>query len=89
MIPTRKVSLCDFPEPPQLTSEKHNVINRINADEDYEKKDYFNSAVKYIESDEKFEIICLKYLMKNQIDALKYYLELFIYVSTDSDNSLI
>ncbi len=58
-------------------------INRINADEDYEKKDYFNSAVKYIESDEKFEIICLKYLMKNQIDALKYYLELYLSKNVD------
>ena len=53
-------------------------INRINADEDFEKKDYLNSAIKYIDSDEKFEIICLKYLMKNQIDALKYYLELYL-----------
>ena len=53
-------------------------INRINADEDFEKKDYLNSAIKYINSDEKFEIICLKYLMKNQIDALKYYLELYL-----------
>ena len=53
-------------------------INRINADEFFEKKNYLNSAIQYIDSDEKFEVICLKYLMTNQLDALKYYLELYL-----------
>ena len=53
-------------------------INRINADEFFQKKDYLNSAIQYNDSDEKFEVICLKYLMKNQLDALRYYLELYI-----------
>ena len=53
-------------------------INRINADEFFEQKNYLNSAIQYIDSDEKFEVICLKYLMTNQLDALKYYLELYL-----------
>ena len=61
-------------------------INRINADEYFEKNDYFNSAIKYIDSDEKFEVICLKYLMKNQMDALKTFLELFLTKSVTKED---
>ena len=53
-------------------------INRISADEDYEAKDYMNSVMKYNQSDEKFEIVCLNYLMKNELDALKLYCELYL-----------
>ena len=53
-------------------------INRINAEELFNKGDYVNSAMIYNNSDENFEIICLKYLMKDQIDALNYYLELYL-----------
>ena len=53
-------------------------INRISADEDFYSKDYLNSVMKYNFSDEKFEIVCLRYLMKNQIDSLKLYFELYL-----------
>jgi hypothetical protein len=53
-------------------------INRISADEDYENKDLLNSVMKYNLSDEKFEIVCLKYLMKDDIEALKLYCELYL-----------
>ena len=53
-------------------------INRIDADQDYDAKDYMNSVMKYNLSDEKFEMVCLKYLMKDQIDALKLYCELYL-----------
>ena len=53
-------------------------INRINAEEYYDNKDYINSAMKYNDSDEKFEIVCLKYLMKNELDTLKLYCELYL-----------
>ena len=53
-------------------------INRINADECYESQDYINSAMKYNDSDEKFEIVCLRYLMKNQIEAFKIFCELYL-----------
>ena len=53
-------------------------INRISADEDYDKQDYLNSVMKYNLSDEHFEMVCLKYLMKDQIDALKLYCELYL-----------
>jgi len=53
-------------------------INRISADEDYDAKDYMNSVMKYNNSDEKFEIVCLKYLMKDDYEALKLYCELYL-----------
>ena len=53
-------------------------INRISGDEYYDAKSYKNSAMKYNESDETFEIVCLKYLMKDQIEALKLYCELYL-----------
>jgi len=53
-------------------------INRISAEQDFYSKDYLNSVMKYNFSDEKFEVVCLRYLMKNQIDALKLYCELYL-----------
>ena len=58
-------------------------INRINADEYFDKKDYINSAMKYNDSDEKFEIVCLRYLMKNRIDALQIFCELYLTSNVD------
>ena len=58
-------------------------IQRINAEESFNKKDYENSAIKYYISDEKFEIVCLKYLMKNELLPLYHYLE---YYSTNNVN---
>ena len=37
-----------------------------------------NSVMKYNNSDEKFEIVCLKYLMKDDYEALKLYCELYL-----------
>ena len=59
---------------PKLTRK----INRISGDEDFEAKDYMNSVKKYNASDEAFEIVCLKYLMENQIEALKSYCESYL-----------
>ena len=53
-------------------------INRISAEEDFYAKDYLNSVMKYNFSDEKFEIVCLRYLMTDQIEALKLYCELYL-----------
>ena len=53
-------------------------INRINADELYEKKDAINSPNKYVNSDEKFENVYLKYLMNDQLEPLNIYLELYL-----------
>ena len=61
-------------------------INRINAEDYFNKKDYYNSISKYLDSDEKFENICLKYLMNDQLDSLKLYLELYSKQNCDEKN---
>ena len=53
-------------------------ISRISAEDDFYSKDYLNSVMKYVLSDEHFEIVSLRYFMKNQIDALKLYWELYL-----------
>ena len=54
-------------------------INRIDAEYEFEvKKDGFNAANKYANSNEKFEIVCLKYLMRNDIDGLNLYLQVYM-----------
>ena len=62
----------------EANSQLNRRINRINAEEFFYSKDYLNSVMKYNFSDEKFEIVCLRYLMKNQIEALKLYCELYL-----------
>ncbi len=53
-------------------------INRIDAEYEFEeKKDGFNAANKFANSDEKFEIVCLKYLMRNDIDGLNLFLQVY------------
>ena len=53
-------------------------INRIDAEYSFdEKKDGINAASKYANSDEKFEIVCLKYLMRNDLDGLNLYLQVY------------
>ena len=55
------------------------IINRIDADYEFEeKKNGFNAANKFVNSDEKFEIVCLKYLMRNDIDGLNLFLQLYM-----------
>ena len=54
-------------------------INRIDAEYELEeKKDGFNAANKFANSDEKFENVCLKYLMRNDVDGLNLYLQLYM-----------
>ena len=51
-------------------------IYRIMADQDF-KKNPANSANTYAFSDERFEIVCLKYLMEKDIFGLKLYLDCY------------
>ena len=54
-------------------------IYRIEAEYELDElKNGFNSASRFANSDEKFENICLKYLMLNDILSLKIYLELYM-----------
>jgi len=53
-------------------------IDRIHAEESFEKKDYYNATNIYADSDEKFENICLKFIMKDQLDPLNIYLETYL-----------
>lgn len=49
-------------------------VNRLYASNLYSKGDYVKSANFYGQSDERFEEVSLKFLVKNQFDALKVYL---------------
>jgi len=51
-------------------------ISRIDAEKEF-KISRLNSVNTYLESDEKFETICLKYLREGDLDALKLYLEMY------------
>ena len=51
-------------------------INRIDAEKEF-KISRLNSVNTYLDSDEKFETICLKYLREGDLDALKLYLEMY------------
>ena len=53
-------------------------INRIIGDEEFEREDYNNSLSKYLLSDEKFEMVCLKYLIKEKKDILNLYLQMYL-----------
>ena len=54
-------------------------IRRINAEEEFNKskKSRKEAAEIYATSDEKFEVVCLKYLMEKDLDGLKCYLECY------------
>jgi hypothetical protein len=49
-------------------------ICKLSANEYFEKGDYNNASIKYALSDEKFEEVCLKFLLKNELEGLKTYL---------------
>ena len=49
-------------------------ICKLSANEYFEKGDYNNASIKYGLSDEKFEEVCLKFLLKNELGGLKNYL---------------
>jgi hypothetical protein len=53
-------------------------IKRINAEETFNKKDYNNAPSLYADSDEKFENICLKFIMNDKLDSLYIYLETYL-----------
>jgi len=52
-------------------------INRIEAENDFDQKQRLNSVNKFANSDEKFEIVCLKFLMENDLEGLDYYLQIY------------
>ena len=53
-------------------------IYRIEAEYQFKEiKSGLNAANKYANSDEKFEIVCLEYLLRNDIDGLKIYLQIY------------
>ena len=59
-------------------SELHQKISRINAEEEFNKNTKITrseAAKLYAKSDEKFEIVCLKYLKEKDLDGLKLYFE--------------
>ena len=49
-------------------------VNKLYAAHLYDRGEYVESAHKYGKSDEKFEEVALKFLVKNQYEALKVYL---------------
>ena len=51
-------------------------ICKLSANEYFEKGDYNNASIKYALSDEKFEEVCLKFLLKNELGGLKNYLNI-------------
>lgn len=51
-------------------------VSKLYASHLYDRGEYINAALKYGESDEKFEEVALKFLIKNQYEALKIYLSL-------------
>ena len=64
-------------------------IRRINADEEFNKnrKESRKEAAEiYANSDEKFEIVCLKYLKEKDLEGLKYYLECYKKANLKSNN---
>ena len=50
-------------------------ISKLCGNDWFEKGDYLNSALNYSNSDEKFEEVCLKFLLKNEYEGLKTYLQ--------------
>ena len=55
-------------------------INRINAEEEFiknKKMSRAEAAQLYAYSDEKFEVVCLRYLMEKDLDGLQLYLECY------------
>jgi len=54
------------------------LINRINAEEAFNKKKYYKSSKKYAESSERFENVCLKFIMNDQLDCLDNYLKSYL-----------
>ena len=54
------------------------IINRINAEESFNKKNYYNSSKKYAFSSERFENVCLKFIMNGKMDYLDNFLEFYL-----------
>ena len=59
---------------PNLSKQEMKIC-RLWAANYYENGDFRNASVKYSESDEKFEEVCLKFLLKNKYEELQMYLE--------------
>ena len=56
-------------------------INRINAEEAFNKEDYCKSSKKYAYSDERFENVCLKFIMNGKMDELDKYLKFYLEIN--------
>ena len=54
------------------------IINRINAEESFNKKNYYNSSKKYAFSSERFENVCLKFIMNGKMDYLDNFLKFYL-----------
>ena len=64
------------------------TINRIDAENDFNKNKIV-AANKYALSDEKFEIICLKYLKEGDLESLKAFLEIYKINIKPEDNKIL
>ena len=63
-------------------------INRIEAEIKFEKeKDGLNAASLFSNSDESFENVCLKYLMKDNYEGLSFYLQCYMGTNLNKNNS--
>ena len=57
-------------------------INKIDAEYEFDENNSGEKAAeKFANSDEKFEIVCLKYLMRNDLKGLKKYLEKYMAIN--------
>ena len=75
------LEIDDFSKAKNFCSSKKakQKIYKIEAEKDfYENNNGFNAATKFANSDEKFEIVCLQYLMKNDIPGLNIYLQVYM-----------
>ena len=62
-------------------------INKIEAKKDfYEKNNGFNTASRLTNSDKQFENVCLKYLLRNDIEGLNIYLQVYMETNLNKDN---
>ena len=70
-----------------LSPKSLKTINKIEAEKDfYEKNNGFSTANKFANSDEQFENVCLKYLLRNDIEGLNIYLQVYMETNLNKDD---
>ena len=75
------LEIGDFSKAKNFCSSKKAMqrIYKLEAEKDfYEENNRFSAATKFANSDEKFENVCLQYLMKNDIPGLNIYLQVYM-----------